>query len=187
MNGPQSQPARRDIGPELVRSFPVPGPELQRAFYELHLAATGTDDQIALLGDLTELPRPWDPATCHDPDLRRELWAWLDAVVTWLITEYTWDVADAVIPACWPQHPHLVHELAVLADQRRRAGAALTSDALEEWHRYALPAFTDRARARCREHCEQGHQAWPVTGRYSRHRCDTSRTTRSAAFGSDLT
>jgi hypothetical protein len=39
------------------------------------------------------------------------------------------DVAD-VIPLCWPQHPHLVHEIAVLADQRRRAGPGLTSDAL---------------------------------------------------------
>jgi type IV secretion system protein VirD4 len=28
------------------------------------------------------------------------------------------------IPACWPKHPHLVHDLAVLADQRRRAGRA---------------------------------------------------------------
>jgi hypothetical protein len=40
-----------------------------------------------------------------------------------------------VIPGCWPQHPHLVHEIAVLADQRRRAGTARTSDVLEEWHR----------------------------------------------------
>jgi hypothetical protein len=48
-----------------------------------------------------------------------------------LVTEYVWEVADA-IPACWPQHPHLVHEIAVLADQRRRAGHAFTSDALEE-------------------------------------------------------
>jgi hypothetical protein len=47
------------------------------------------------------------------------------------------------IPACWPQHPHLVHEIVVLADQRRRAGHALTSDASKEWHRYSLPAFID--------------------------------------------
>ena len=54
-----------------------------------------------------------------------------------------------MIPACWPQHPHLVHEIAVLADQRRRAGHALTSDALEEWHRHNLPAFTERMKSRC--------------------------------------
>jgi hypothetical protein len=172
-----------------VRPFPAPGPTLQCAFDDLHLAATGTDDQVAVLGDLADLadlPRPWDPATCRDPDLRRELWAWLDAVVTWLMTEYTWDVVDAVIPACWPQHPHLVHELAVLADQRRRAGAAFTSDALEEWHRYALPAFTDRTRARCGEHCEQGHQPWPVAGRYARHQADARRVTRSTTLAHDL-
>lgn len=52
-------------------------------------------------------------------------------VVIWLNREYTWD-ASGLIPSCWPLHPHLVHELAVLADQRRRAGLAMTSDALEE-------------------------------------------------------
>ena len=72
-------------------------------------------------------------------------------VVDWLISEYVWEAADT-IPACWPQHPHLVHEIAVLADQRRRAGHALTSDALEEWHRYSLPAFTERVKSRLRNH-----------------------------------
>jgi hypothetical protein len=46
----------------------------------------------------------------------------LEALVTWLNHEYVWDVAN-VIPPCWP-HPHLVHEIAVLADQRHRAGQA---------------------------------------------------------------
>ena len=78
------------------------------------------------------LPRPWDPPTCVDPDLRAELWEWLEAVVTWLNHEYVWDVSG-IIPHCWPKHPHLVHEVAVLADLRRRAGQALSSDALEEW------------------------------------------------------
>jgi hypothetical protein len=63
-----------------------------------------------------------------------EVWSWLEAVVTWLNHEYVWDVAD-VIPPCWPQHPHLVDEIAVLADQRRRAGQAHTSDPLEDWQR----------------------------------------------------
>jgi hypothetical protein len=40
-----------------------------------------------------------------------------------LVTEYVLEVADA-IPACWPQHPHLVHGVSVLADQRRRASHA---------------------------------------------------------------
>jgi hypothetical protein len=69
-----------------------------------------------------------------------------------VVTEYVWDVG-AMIPVCWPQHPHLVYEIAVLADQRRRAGHALTSDALEEC-RYNLPAFTERIKSRLRNDCE---------------------------------
>ena len=77
------------------------------------------------------LPRPWEPATCRTPQRRQQLWCWLDAVVDWLVTKYVRDVGD-MIPVCWPQHPHLVYEIAVLADRRRRAGHALTSDTLEE-------------------------------------------------------
>jgi hypothetical protein len=98
------------------------------------------------------LPRPWEPATCRTPQQRQQLWCWLDAVVDWLVTEYVWDVR-AMIPVCWAQHPHLVYEIAVLADQRRRAGHALTSDALEEC-RYNLPAFTERIKSRLRNDCE---------------------------------
>ena len=107
------------------------------------------------------LPQPWEPATCRTPQLRRQLWLWLDAVVDWLLTEYVWEATDT-IPACWPQHRHLVHQIAVVADQRRRAGHASTSDALEEWHRYNLPAFTERMKSRLRNQCEDGHQAWPA-------------------------
>jgi hypothetical protein len=81
------------------------------AYRELDRAANGSPEQIRALGDARLLPRPWEPATCRTQQLR----SWLDAVVTWLITEYVWEVADT-IPACWPQHPHLVHEIAVLAD-----------------------------------------------------------------------
>jgi O-methyltransferase domain len=38
-------------------------------------------------------------ATCRTPQFREQLWAWLEAVVAWLVSEYVWDVADA-IPAC---------------------------------------------------------------------------------------
>jgi hypothetical protein len=87
--------------------------------------------------------------TCQTPQLRTEVWSWLEAVVSWLNHEHVWDVAD-VIPPCWPLHPHLVHEIAVLADQRHRAGQALTSDPLEEWHCHGLPSFTERMRSRLR-------------------------------------
>ena len=68
--------------------------------------------------------------------------------LTWSNHEYVWDVAD-IIPPCSPQFPHLVHEIAVLADQRHRAGQAVTSEALEEWHRYSLPSFTERCGRDC--------------------------------------
>jgi hypothetical protein len=52
-----------------------------------------------------------------------------------------------------------VHEIAVFADQHQRAGQALTSEALEEWHRYSLPSFTERMRAQLRNHCQEDHQS----------------------------
>lgn len=169
----------------LVRPFPEPGPLLRLAYRELHIAANGTPAQVRALGDTRLLPRPWDPATCRHPELRRELWTWLDAVVTWLNAEYAWDVA-AVIPSCWPHHPHLVHEIAVLADQRRHAGTALSSDPLEEWHRYSLPAFADRTRARIKNHCEDGHQPCPARGRQARHIGESSQRSRAQAFAVDV-
>jgi hypothetical protein len=107
----------------LVQPFPAPGQLVALAYRELERAANGSPEQIRALGDARLLPRPWEPASCGTPQLRQQLWSWLEAVVDWLVTEYTWEVADT-IPACWPQHPHLVHEIAVLADQRRRAGCA---------------------------------------------------------------
>jgi len=91
------------------------------------------------------------------------------------------------VPTCWPRHPHLVHEIAVLADRRRRAIHAYTSDALEEWHRYDLPTFVERMHRRIGGHCNTGHpQGSPATGRYKRHAADTSAAARSLAFAADL-
>lgn len=169
---------------EVVQGFPRPGRLVEHAYWELHIAASGTPEQVRALGDLRRLPRPWDPSTCSHPDLRLEVWLWLDAVVTWINHEYTWD-PSGLIPECWVEHPHLVHDLAVLADQRRRAGMANTSDALEDWHRYALPAFSDRLRERVKSHCDSGHQPWPSAGRHVRHSSDVHRRRRVAAFRRD--
>ena len=169
----------------LVQPFPAPWQLVALAYRELDIAATGTPERIRALGDVRLLPRPWEPATCRTQQLRQQLWSWLDAVVAWLVTEYLWEVADT-IPPCWPQHPHLVHEIAVLADQRRRAGHAPTSDALEEWHRYNLPAFTERMSSRLRSQCEDGHQPWPGKGRYTRHTAESSRRTREDSFAADV-
>jgi len=170
--------------PVMVAAFPGPGRLVTHAYRELQIAATGTKEQLKALGDINTLPRPWEPGTCTNSDLRLELWQWLEAVVTWLNSQYVWDVAT-MIPSCWPQHPHLVHEIAVLADQRRRAGTALSSDALEEWHRYALPAFTERMRQRVKAHCEEGHQPWPAKGRYTRHTAEAAVENRHQVYRDD--
>jgi hypothetical protein len=169
----------------LIQPFPVPGRLVQLAYRKLELASNGAQDQLLTLRDLRDLPRPWDPASCETPQLRKEVWSWLEALVTWLNHEYVWDVAD-VIPPCWPQHPHLVHEIAVLADQRRRAGLGLTSDALEEWHRYSLPSFTERMKTRLRNHCQEDHQSWPAKGRHTRHIAEASCHRRMHAYAAEL-
>jgi hypothetical protein len=169
----------------LIQPLPQPGRLLQLAYRELELVSNGAQDQLLALRELRDLPRPWDPATCQTPQLRKEVWSWLEAVATWLNHEYVWDVAD-IIPPCWPRHPHLVHEIAVLADQRRRAGLAPTSDALEEWHRYSLPSFTERMKTRLRNHCQEDHQSWPATGRHTRHTAEASRHRRMHAYAADL-
>ena len=171
----------------MIHPFPQPGKLVRHAYYELHTAVNGTPEHQKHLGNHALLPRPWDPASCGDPGLRHQLWQWLDAVVIWLNHDYTWDAQQSgMIPVCWPQHPHLVHEIAVLADQRRRAGLAKTSDALEEWHRYCLPSFTDRVRARLRSHCEDGHTPWPARPRHNEHTSQAQTRRREAAFADDV-
>jgi len=159
-----TDPTPRAAPRPMTRAFPTPGPTLMYAYEELAILAAARGSAAAATDQAF---RPWDPPTCTDPILRRELWEWLDAVVDWINTEYTWDAA-AMIPTCWPDHPHLVHEIAVLADQRYTAGLAYTSTPLEEWHRYALPYFTDRMTNRIRSHCSETHQPWPGQPRHER-------------------
>lgn len=177
MNSPES----------LTQRFPYPNtPQLQAAYHHLYLAANGTDEERRKLGNPAHLPRPWDPPTCTNPDLRAELWAWLEDVVTWLNHDYVWDHTAGLIPPCWPLHPHLVHEIAVLADQRRRASLDLTSSALEEWHRYGLPTFLDRLKGRARNLCDDRHSPWPAKGRHDRHVSQAAVTTRQTAYQRDI-
>jgi len=168
----------------MVRPFPQPGPLVEAAYQELEAAAAETPQQPYPDAGFDDLPRPWDPASCSDGQLRAELWEWLDAVVAWHNHEHVWD-AHSAIPTCWPQHPHLVHEIAVLADQRLHAGRALTSNLLEDWHRYALPAFTERLSTDSREHCTEQHQPWPARGRYTRYEAETSSRNRRQRFDID--
>lgn len=170
----------------MVMPFPKPGPMLRQAFKELDVLAYGSDEERKALGDSTTLARPWDPSSVTNPRLRQQLWEWLDRVVVWTNHEYGWRAED-LIPDCWPHHPSLVREIAVLADLRRRAGAAATSDSLEEWHRYALPAFLDRmGRRSSTSNCVEKHQDWPARGRYTRHVSEDCRTARGAQFSTDV-
>lgn len=89
-----------------------------------------------------------------------------------------------MIPTCWPDHPHLVHEIAVLADQRRRASIDTTSNTLEEWHRYCLPSFLDRLKSRTKQSCDEQHGRCPAAARYRRYERDEG--ARGALFQADV-
>ena len=168
----------------VTRPFPLPGLLVQGAYRELHIAQYGTDEERAALGRIENLDRPWQPFTCK-PAVRQQLWQWLDEVVVWVNHEYGWGV-DLLIPPCWPAHPHIAHELAVLADQRRSAAKAVFSDPLEEWHRYALPLFLDRMVARLGGRCVNKHDDWPAAPRHRAYDSDQNRRQRHAWFAGDL-
>lgn len=173
-----------DSSTALVQPFPMPKTtSLIRAFDNLYLAAEGSDAQKRALGHPASLPRPWDPATIIDPQLRYEAWLWLEDVVAWFNHEHVWNLGAGYIPPCWPRHPHLVHEIAVLADLRRQAGTALTSQPLEEWHRYAVPNFLDRMKQRMHDCCDTEHTDSPGRTKHTRHRA--ARPHRLDAYDAD--
>ncbi len=151
----------------LVLPFPQPGPVIRRLYRHWWTIENGTQLEQ---DKAKERPagRPWDPATLGTSGERLELWRWLEEVVRWFNHEYAWDTSQ-VIPDCWPEHPHLVHEIAVMADARRRAGSTSNSGALEEWHRVCVPWFLSRMRDSIKGHCEERHQAWPARARHARH------------------
>jgi hypothetical protein len=164
--------------------FPSPGPLVAHAYSELELAQSGSDEQKRALGKASCLPRPWDPPSCP-PALRTQVWVWLDQVADWVNHEYVW-APDRFVPSCWPAHPHIAHELAVIADLRRTAGHAFSGDALEEWHRYALPAFLDRAAARMGTCCGPAkHDDWPAAGRHREFGSERATQHRRGLFSKD--
>lgn len=165
--------------------FPAPGRLVEAAYRELQVAASGADVERAVLGRVETLGRPWDPPSCA-PAVRQQVWAWLDEVAGWVNHEHGWGV-DRLIPPCWPAHPHLGHELAVLADQRRTAGLALGSELLEEWHRYSLPMFLDRLGGRLGDRCVTKHDDWPAAARHRAYLSQPSQQQRAGLFADDLT
>ena len=168
----------------MTRPFPEPGRLVQAAYRELEIAASGGDAERAVLGRVESLGRPWDPPSCA-PAVRQQVWAWLDEVAAWVNHEHGWGV-DRLIPPCWPAHPHIGHELAVLADQRRAAGLALGGDLLEEWHRYSLPMFQDRLVGRLGNRCVTKHDEWPAAARHRAYVSEGGQQQRAGWFADDL-
>jgi hypothetical protein len=146
--------------------FPQPTKPVRVAFARLRVACSGDEEAIAALGPVADLPRPWDPSRCPS-SLRHALWLWLDAVAGWINHDYSWQ-AESCIPGCWPAHPHIAHELAVVAALRFDAGQTLTADALDEWHCDTLPGFLHRMTSRLGGNgCPPGkHHDWPGAGRH---------------------
>ena len=104
----------------MLSGFPAPPSQVRQALISLAVVRGGDADAIAELGDIHDLPRPWDPASCP-PLIRQHLWLWCDDVAAWLNRDYAWRPVN-LIPACWPRHPHIARELPVLACLRTAAG-----------------------------------------------------------------
>lgn len=175
---------------EIVRPFPAPGPLTRVAIEQLHSAQMRVNAGEMLtteeLRELSEMPRPWDPATCSG-HLRRELWGWLDYVARWVNEQHLWALNRPGVPECWPAHPHLAHDLAVLACLRFLAGIGLVPAQVEEWHRFTLPAFLERLRDRLGDGCQPGrHQAPPRLERDARHAAGPQRDGRCQRYDDDV-
>ena len=148
----------------IIDVFPTPPAAVAAQLDQLRTLRTGHPAAIAAL-DVTDLARPWEPATCTE-ELREQIWWWCDDVAAWLNHDYAWRPGQ-LIPPCWPAHPHIAHELAVLACLRVEAEAAIDLDLLEAWHRDALPGFLERMISRLGESCRTGsHTDWPAAARH---------------------
>ena len=163
--------------------FPQPGRLVEGAYRRLEEAENGTPDQKRAVQLSGSLERPWDPPSCA-PALRGHVWQWLDEVAAWVNHEYTWGV-ERLIPPCWPAHPHIAHELAVLADLRRTAGRDTTSALLDYWHRDVLPMFFERMHLRLAGSCAVTHQDWTAAARYRAFTNDTNQAQRRVWFTTD--
>ena len=154
----------------LAAPFPAPPGVVATLLDELRIAANATDETEHESRRVALLPRPWEPSGCP-PEIRRNVYAWLDEVVAWINEQHTWRT-DRVIPICWDQHPHIVHELAAVACLRWEAMFARTPALLEEWHRVTLPGFLRGVAERIGETgCPPGrHQPAPGGARNALYR-----------------
>ena len=169
----------------IVTRFPRPPAPIREALHTLAVLRSGDKEQIEQLGDVTDAPRPWHPASC-DEELRIHLWHWSDQVAAWINRDYVWR-PTGMIPGCWPRHPHLANELPGLACQRLTAEGAYGPELLEEWHRYTLPMFLDRGAARTGDGgCRSGkHTDWPAASRYDADTDPAAAAERQQQFRAD--
>lgn len=170
----------------IVNPYPRPPGSVLRAWELLQVVRRGDPDEMTETGvDLNHLERPWVPGGCSD-DLREGVWIWCDAVASWINREYAWKPTH-LIPPCWTRHPHIANELPVLAFSRWLADDALGPEALEEWHRYALPTFLDRMQNRLGEStCRSGkHQDWPAESRHAAYVGNELANSRADAIYAD--
>ncbi|WP_245916750.1 hypothetical protein [Nocardioides gansuensis] len=170
----------------MVRPFPEPGPAVRTAIQQLQHASFAPPVDEDAVRELAQIPRPWDPGSCTGK-IRSELWEWLDLVAMWVNEQHLWNLARPGIPECWPAHPHLVHDLAVLACGRHYTRFALTPAALEDWHRYALPGFLERLHDRLGDGCQPGkHQPRPRHDRDETHAATPQRQGRRQRYTDDV-
>ena len=170
--------------PTHLTEFPEVTPRMAKVFSQLHMLAIGGHAADEIFGAGEIIPRLWDLTSIHDPDLRFDTWKWLEAFACWFNTQHTWYSHDQ-IPPCWPEHPHLIRDIATLADQRRTAGEAPTSTPLDEWHRYTTPNFLERTRA-ARQGCENNHVPWPGKPAHTRHITEVNATKRHNSIAADV-
>lgn len=166
-------------------AFPEPTDRIVRVYHYLAILEGGDEAAGQLLLDEGDVPRPWDVTTIDEPELRWEVWKWLEAFVVWFNCQHAW-YSNEQIPPCWPEHPGFVREIGTLADQRRVAGEATGSGPLEEWHRYAVPAFLERTRS-ARTGCENKHVDWPGRAAWRRHISDEAAQRRQTCIIQDCT
>lgn len=169
----------------MVQPFPEPGPTIRGVMEKLQYATIEPPVDEDELQALAQMPRPWDPGSCTG-QIRGELWTWLDQVAMWVNEQHLWNVTRPGIPECWPQHPHLVNDLALLASGRYYTSFAVTPAALEDWHRWSLPFFLDRLRDRLGDGCQPArHQQRPRRERDESHASATTANARRRRFHED--
>ena len=171
----------------IVLRFPAPPAVIQEVLSTLVTLRGSDKAAIDKLGDTTALCRPWIASTVP-AEFRKDLWKWCDEVAGWLNGGYAWRPVN-LIPNCWPEHPHLAHELPVLACLRAAAEDAHGPELLEDWHRHALPKFFERLAVRLGESsCRTGqHQDWPAASRYAAYTSKQAAADRGERFDRDTT